>query len=242
MLRFVIYYNHRNKENLIAEFHASQAGLSYSDIHLTIPFEYISALKESDSDDPSIVYDIDTGDQKEHLEYDNEGLIEIENTDDFFSAKAALQGTPVLLRLKQGWNLVADAVQEEDVYEKLTPGTIYSHDGSRMRADVPNPAFGGGYFVFLPKDMNIVLTGTPVIPDFDHLNENKWQLMGTGVDVYNTLTEDEDSDSHTYTYTPGQGCGSIYVMERDPDGETQWKLNPDIIQAGSGFWCIKEQS
>ena len=40
-----IYYNHRNEENLLAKFQASQDGLSYSDVHLTIPAEHLNALK-----------------------------------------------------------------------------------------------------------------------------------------------------------------------------------------------------
>jgi len=235
-----IYYNHRNEDSLLAEFHMALEGLSYSDVHAVIPFEHISAIETSDSNTPSIVYDIETDDQNEHLTYDNEGIIEIDNVADFLAAKAALNETPILLHLKQGWNLVADAIAEDDIFDKLPSGNIYSHDGTNIQENVKNISRGGGYFVYLPKDANIVLTGTPLVPDFDNLNSNKWQLMGTGVDIYNTLSKSVTIPPDSHTYTPGEPFDRIFVLQRTHDGETQWVMNPAVIEAGSGFWCIKE--
>ena len=234
-----IYLNHRTEENLLAAFQMSQAGASFSDIHMTIPFKRLSVIKGVEDTIPSIVYDIDTAGQNEQLTYDNAGVIKIRNTEDFFSAKDGAGNPTLLLDLKKGWNLVGDAVVEEDVFDKFTGSIPYAFDGNEMQANYRSLNRGGGYFVYLPNDTHILLTGTPYIPDFEHLNRDKWQLLGTGVDIYNTLAGTGFSTA-AHTYTPGAACKNVYALERRHDGEPGWVKNPDIINAGSGFWCIKE--
>ncbi len=234
-----VYLNHRTEENLLAEFKTTQTGSSFSDIHITIPFERLNAIKGVENTIPSIVYDIDTSGQNELQTYDNAGVMEIKNTDDFLAVKASNSNPPLLLNLKKGWNLVGDAVMEDDVFDKFTDSIPYAFDGGEMKANFRNQNRGGGYFIYLPRDMHILLTGTPYVPDFEHLNTDKWQLLGTGVDIYNTLGNTDFSPS-AHTYTPGTGCKSVYALQRSSEGEPGWVENPDIINAGSGFWCIKE--
>ncbi len=234
-----IYLNHRTEGNLLAEFNMPLAGSSFSDIHITIPFERLSVIKNVENKIPSIVYDIDTSGQNEMLTYDNAGVLKIKNTADFFAAKDSNVNPPLLLNLKKGWNLVGDAVMEDDVFDKFTDSIPYAYDGGEMKANFRNPNRGSGYFIYLPRDMHILLTGTPYIPEFENLNTDKWQLLGTGVDIYNTFGGADFSPT-AHTYTPGTACKSVYSMQRRSDGEPRWVKNPDIINAGSGFWCIKE--
>ncbi|MGM0452628.1 MAG: hypothetical protein ACQERN_05645 [Thermodesulfobacteriota bacterium] len=236
-----IYYNHRTEKNLLAEAQTTQEAMSYSDVHFTIAFENMVDLQTPADESATIVYDIETDDQEEHLTYDNAGVMAVENTADFRAAKEAFFETAILLNLDRGWNLVGDAVREQDIFRELTHGTIYSHDGSDMRKDVQNTDRGGGYFVYLPRDTNIALTGTPIAPDFSGAGDNKWELMGTGVDIYNTLSDDYEISFDAMTYTPGKQCDCVYALERGDDGEAKWEKNPAIIEAGSGFWCVKEQ-
>lgn len=237
-----IYYGSRKEENLIAEFNTSLGAESFSDIHLNIPMEHIYVLDRGDDAKAYLIYQIDTDGQDEHITYDNSGIIEIRNKSSFFNARDNVSGDVLVLCLKKGWNLVGDSVRGDDIFYKFPVSEIYSYNGTEMLENVKNREANRGYFVYLEKDANIILEGVCQKPDFEGVQDKKWNLMGTGVDLYNSFYLSEmEKQQNFVTYTPGKECSKVFTVETDNENGIKWIENLDKIKAGSGFWCVKEQ-
>ena len=231
-----LYYRHKSDATLIASFELALEGETYKDIELAIPFKNLDAIALERLDYPeAVVFDIDTSDQDELLAFDNFGLISVENMHYFTAVQshADTKTANVAVTLQAGWNLVADAVWDEDIFDKIGDLDLYMYNGETIRQYLPNEARGGAYFVRAKHDQSIVVTGMPIVPDFTALEQKPWQLLGTGVDIVKSTAAGPDDG---YTYRPGEGCDRIFVL-RDNGTYPQWTANPDVIRAGEGFWC-----
>jgi hypothetical protein len=137
---------------------------------------------------------------------------------------------------------VGDSVRGDDIFYKFPVSEIYSYNGTEMLENVKNREANRGYFVYLEKDANIILEGVCQKPDFEGVQDKKWNLMGTGVDLYNSFYLSEmEKQQNFVTYTPGKECSKVFTVEADNENGIKWIENPDKIKAGSGFWCVKEQ-
>ena len=233
-----LHYRHKTDKALIAGFSMNLDGMAYSDVHISVPFSTINAIPNLKVDHlNAVIYDIRTNAQNELLMHDNFGLISLKNMHYYTANKDRMDPTAknILINLKKGWNLLGDAVWDEDLYDKISTLDLHMYDGISIQHYLSNRNRGSAYFVYAKHDQQIVVTGLPIVPDFEHLKAVPWQLIGTGIDIKKVTSSTQPDD---VTYTPGEACNQIFVL-RHNNSYAQWYINPDVIYAGEGFWCKK---